>query len=441
MRAAGGGLMSTTAEFSSPNVEAKDYYQRLGAPADASAEDIANHTKKYVAQFKPELSDHDNADERWDRFNDARQTLNEAETKEEYDTFRERFGPEDGAEAYEAWEARDRPGDPATLDPARQLDRPSIGDEDTASSDAEAADSQRSTSRSDGRQRRRSREQTQQTSEAERQRRRRERQRRRREADIDLDSSKAHSTRNVDRDEGDRDEETEEPASQSTARQVLSHLRESGRVATREVATALGMLELAVVGYVIYAIVVQFGAASVAEAAGSVLLQDVVTVGVVLGIGFVLVSRYLQRFGADPANPDGRPSPGRQLIVDSDTPAWFVYGPAVAGVLFAALLPLGGGGTTLLFVGLAMLFTYGRYRVVADLLPTPNWSDYIDIAGGVGAAVLFIALFVLSTPGAGVQVGIATVGPAVAVGVVALAAAIMVIPSATLWFGGREADA
>lgn len=114
--------MSATAEFTSPNVEAQDYYERLGAPADASADDIANHTKKYVAKFKPELSDHDNADERWDRFNDARQTLSEPDDKGEYDTFRERFGPEDGAEAFEAWEARDRPGDPATLDPARQLD-------------------------------------------------------------------------------------------------------------------------------------------------------------------------------------------------------------------------------------------------------------------------------------------------------------------------------
>ncbi len=430
--------MSTAGEFSSPNVEAKDYYERLGVPEDASAEDVANHTKKYVAQFKPELSDHDNADERWDRFNDARQTLNGAETKEEYDTFRERFGPQDGAEAYEAWEARDRPGDPATLDPARQLDRPSIGKEGTATSDEEPAESQTSSRQSDDRQQRRSRERTRQTSEAERERRRRERQRRRREADIDLDSSKAHSTRNVDRDDEEDDEATEEPASQSTARQVLSHFRESGRVATREAATALEVLELAVVGYIIYALIVQFGAASVADAAGTVIVQDIATVGVVLGVGFVLVSRYLQRFGTDPANPDGRPSPGRQLIRDSDTPTWFVYGPAVAGVLFAGLLPLGGGGTTLLFVGLAMLFTYGRYRVVAELVPTPDWSEYVDIAGGAGAAVLFIAIFVLSAPGAGVEADVATSGPAVAIVVVALIAAIVAIPSVALWLGARE---
>lgn len=429
--------MSAASEFSSPNVEKKDYYERLGAPADAGAEDIANHTKKYVAQFKPELSDHDNADERWDRFNDARQTLSEADTKEEYDTFRGRFGPQDGAEAYEAWEARDRPGDPATLDPARQLDRPSIGDDTTEET---AAESQTSSDQRNSRQQRRSRERTQQTSDAERQRRRRERQRRRREADIDLDSSKAHSTRNVDRD--DEDEATEDVTSQSTARRVFSHLRESGRVATREVATALGMLELAVVGYVTYALVVGFGAASVADAAGVVLIQDIATVGVVLGVGFVLVSRYIQRFGADPANPDGPPSPGRQLIVDSDTPAWFVYGPAVAGVLFAGLLPLGGGGTTLLFVGLAVLFTYGRYRVVADLVPTPGWSDYVDIAGAVGVAVLFVALFVLSTPGVGVEADISAAGPLVALGVVALVVAIVAVPSAALWTGSREeADA
>lgn len=430
--------MSAASEFSSPNVEAKDYYERLGAPPDASAEDIANHTKKYVAQFKPELSDHDNADERWDRFNDARQTLNEDDTKEEYDTFRGRFGPQDGAEAYEAWEARDRPGDPATLDPARQLDRPSIGDDTTT--EETAAENQTSSDRRDSRQQRRSRERNQQTSDAERQRRRRERQRRRREADIDLDSSKAHSTRNVDQD--GEDEATEEPTSQSTARKVVSHLRESGRVATREVATALGMLELAVVGYAIYALVVGFGAASVADAAGTVLIQDIATVGVVLGVGFVLVSRYLQRFGADPANPDGPPSPGRQLIVNSDTPTWFVYGPAVVGVLFAGLLPLGGGGTTLLFVGLAMLFTYGRYRVVADLMPTPDWSDYVDIAGAVGAAVLFVALYVLSTPGVGVEADVSAAGPPVALGLVALVAAIGAIPSVALWLGGREeADA
>ncbi|WP_299266567.1 DnaJ domain-containing protein [Halorientalis sp.] len=430
--------MSAAGEFSSPNVEAKDYYERLGVPEDASAEEIANHTKKYVAKLKPELSDHDNADERWDRFNNARQTLNEAEIKAEYDTFRERFGPQDGAEAYEAWEARDRPGDPATLDPARQLDRPSIGKEDSTASDEQTAERQTANRQTDGRQQRRSREHTQRTSDAERQRRRRERQRRRREADIDLDSSKAYSTRNVDRDDEDDEEVTEETAGQSTARQVLSHLRESGRVATREVATALGMLELVVVGYAIYALVVQFGAARVADAAGTVIAQNIATVGVVLGVGFVIVSRYLQRFGADPANPDGRPSPGRQLIRDSDTPRWFVYGPAVAGVLFAGLLPLGGGGTTLLFVGLAMLFTYGRYRVVAELVPTPDWSDSVDVAGGVGAAVLFIVIFVLSTPDAGIVASVATAGPAVALAVVALTTAVVVIPSVALWLGDRE---
>jgi hypothetical protein len=176
----------------------------------------------------------------------------------------------------------------------------------------------------------------------------------------------------------------------------------------------------------------------VADAAGTVIAQNIATVGVVLGVGFVIVSRYLQRFGADPANPDGRPSPGRQLIRDSDTPRWFVYGPAVAGVLFAGLLPLGGGGTTLLFVGLAMLFTYGRYRVVAELVPTPDWSDSVDVAGGVGAAVLFIVIFVLSTPDAGIVASVATAGPAVALAVVALTTAVVVIPSVALWLGDRE---
>lgn len=427
--------MSATVEFSSPNVEALDYYERLGAPPDADADDIANHTKKYVAKFKPELSDHDNADERWNRFNDARQTLNEPDTKEEYDTFRERFGTQDGAEAYEAWEARDRPRDPATLDPARDLNRPSIGDDTADASGDETTSDQTTRDRTDDSQQSRSRSRSQETAESDRERRRRERQRRRRAADIDLDSSKAHSTRNVDREtesETEGDAGGEPAAATSTARQVLAHLRQSGRVATREVVTVLGMLELVVASYLVYVVTVEVGAASVADAVGATLIQDAVTVGVVLGLGFVLVSRYLQRFGDDPANPGGRPSPGRQLVVASDEPTWFVYGPAVAAVLFGGLLLLGGGGTTLLFLGLAVLFTYGRYRLVAELVPTPDWSQYVDVAGGVGAATLFVAVFALSTPGVGVEAGLSGAGPAVAVVLVVLVTAIVAVPSAAL---------
>lgn len=426
--------MSATAEFTSPNVEAQDYYERLGAPADASADDIANHTKKYVAKFKPELSDHDNADERWDRFNDARQTLSEPDDKGEYDTFRERFGPEDGAEAFEAWEARDRPGDPATLDPARQLDRPSIGNQDGKESADDTSARQTNGRDTDGR--RRSQSQQQQESEAERRRRRQERRRRRQQADIDLDASKAYSTRNVSQDE---EEVSVDDADEPTARwrEVLTHLRESGRVATREVATLLGMIELAIVGYLAYVVVVEVGAGTVADAVGATIVQDLVTVGAVLGIGFVLVTRYLQRFVRDAEGRDGRRSLSRRLITESDNTRWFVYSPTVAAVLFAGLLMVGGGGTTLLLLGLSVLFTYGRYRVVSGLVPTPDWSRYIELAGGVGAALLFVAVFALSTPGVGVQVGLAA-GPMIAVVVFVLTIALAGLPTAALRLGASE---
>ncbi len=420
--------MSAASGFSSPNVEAQDYYERLGAPADASAEDINNHTKKYVAEFKPELSDHENADERWNRFNEARQTLNDADNKEEYDTFRDRFGPEDGAEAYEAWEARDRPGDPATLDPARDLNRPSIGDEGDSQTRRDATSSQDQRQGRDRDQQRRQQRQRQ-ASQEERRRRARERERRRREADIDLDSSKAYSTR-AERQADATDDSGETGSETSTVREVLSHLRTSGRVATSEFATILSMLELLVIGYLVYAISVQVAAAGVADAVGLTVVQDVVTVGVVLGLGFLLVRRYLDKFTAGPAGSGATGSLGRTLITESDRPTWFVFGTAIVAVLFGGLLALGGGATTLLFLGLALLFTYGRYRVFAEVTETPDWDEYVEPAGAVGAALLFATVFTFATPGTSVGGALQEAGAAALGGVFLLILVIAGLPAA-----------
>lgn len=373
--------MSTTQAFNAPEINASDYYERLGAPPSADAGEIDNHTKKYVAEFKPELSTHENADERWKRFNDARQTLNSPDTKEDYDTFRERFGPENAAEAYTTWQANDALGSPETVS-ARDLGlKPDVDESDTDQSRQQSGnDRQRSQRRESSRQRRQNRDS--------REERRRERARRRREGetDIDTDSSKTYSTRTTDGQDDTAESDDGESAETGTFGRVVSHLRTSVDLAATELATMLSLSGLVVAGYLLYATLVEVGAGSV----GVQLVQDAATVVVGVAVTAVLAWEYLDRVGRSFTTGAGTRFAG------TDAPARLLALPAGATVLWSLVLLGGGGALTVLFLTVSVLSLYGRARGVRDAVDLPEWADYVEPAGGVFAAVVFLALFVQS---------------------------------------------
>lgn len=401
--------MSTSAEeFQAPNVEAEDYYERLGAPSSASAEEIDNHTKKYVAKFKPELSDHENADERWDRFNEARRTLNDTSEKELYDTFRERFGPERGVEAYQAWEARDRPKDPARVDPVRDL---GVAPDSTDGSETSTTETEGRTSSSSTRQTETGRktgtetesrtyqntdtkhDTTQQTSETERQTRRHHT---RRDPDRDLNTSGTHSTRS-----STRAEQTgtgTAAAGSSFIDQLFTRFRAKTEVVVAEVVTGLSMLGWLLLAYLVFVFVGDIGAGAVIGSISSVLpiggdiLQRGVNVLVVAALGFVLLREYFDRFtGGEDRNRPLAP-PGREAIEALETPGRALIVPTVLGLLATLVFAIGGGGFMALVAGGALLSVHGRFRAIKRVASLPQWVDTIGPVAGVCTLIAFVAL-------------------------------------------------
>ncbi len=402
--------MSTSQEFSAPDINAEDYYERLGTPPTASADDINSHTKKYVAEFKPELSSHDNADERWKKFNTARQTLNTEDPKENYDTFRERFGAGQAAEAYETWQANDALGSPDTVS-ARDLGLESDVDE---SEQQASAESERHESRQSQRKRRQNRQS--------REDRRRERARRRREGEtnVDTDSSKTYSTRttdnsqssNSDTESGSTDKENE--TNSSTFNRVVNHVRSTIDLAAMEVSTMLSMIELIVIGYVLYVLFAGFGFGSIPvsfiQSTGSAVIG-----GLILGL---LAYEYLDRF-------DSRLSTSRAKGVGthftrSTNPAQLLLFPGGLAVIWGLVLLAGGGALTVLLLVVSVLSLYGRLRELRRVTDLPAWTDNIEPVGGIAAVVIYITLFVQGGQATGDTLTTASIVTLIAVSVALL---------------------
>lgn len=374
--------MSATQEFTAPEINEDDYYERLGAPPSADASEVDNHTKKYVAEFKPELSTHENADERWKWFNDARQTLNSADSKEDYDTFRERFGAEQAAEAYETWQAKTALGAPDSVS-ARELGLESEAEE--SESRQRSRDRDRSDRRSSSRQRRSTREE-----------RRRERAERREagETDIDTDSSKTYSTRATDDERTNTDadadgRETAETGS-GTVDRVVDRVRATVDLAATEVSTMLSLLDVVVVGYVLYVLLVEFVLGSVpvpvVRDAGTV----VASLALLGGLSWEYLDRLSDRLAA------GGPNEGNDQFTRSTAPAELLALPALSAVLWSIVLLVGGAALTILLLSVSLLSLYGRLRGVDGVVELPDWAEYVEPAGGALAALVFVGLFVLS---------------------------------------------
>jgi curved DNA-binding protein CbpA len=407
-------MSAGTEEFTSPDIEAADYYTRLGAPEDAEASDIERHIKKYVREYMPQGSNHERAEERWKRFNEARNTLKEPEEKTQYDTFRERFGAERGTEAFEAWEARDRPGDPTQLDPVRDLGMPAEGKDDQDST----RDRHQERTERDGRDQDRQRHTENTQSRYDDRRRTGERQRRR-DADlnVDLDSTVTHSTRTPD---SDRTEETTETKT-GVISQVLEHARVTTALGIQEVTTVFSMLELVVAAYLVYVVLVQVLTPVVTSVGGGVLLQDVVTAAVTLGLGYGLARQYLRRFAGEPLDlaaldlpvPHARlfgeaesdSPPGRRILERMDRPETALLVPVAAAALFGGVFLLGGGGVALFLFGAALLSVYARTRVIDSLRSTPEWGQYADVVGGVGVGLSFLTTYGVASPPGGLSSG------------------------------------
>ncbi len=370
--------MSTTQQFSTPNINAEDYYERLGVPSSADSDDVGNHTKKYVAQFKPELSDHDNADERWKRFNTARQTLNSPDSKDDYDTFRERFGPGQATEAYETWQANDALGSPETVS-ARDLG---------LESDVDESDSQQSQTTEERTERRKSSRQ-QRKQRASREERRRERARRRREGktDIDTDNSKTYSTRAKDNSER-TDTKTDSGTESSTFERVVSHVRSTVDLTAMEASTMLSLLEFIVAGYIVYTLVVEFAIGSISVP----IVQDAAAVVFGLAILGVLSYEYLDRFSSR-LSDDTDNNVGNQFTTTSN-PAGLLVVPALFAFLWGLVLLGGGGALTILLLTVSVLSLYGRLRGLGEVVDLPEWSDYVEPVGGAATVLIFVALFV-----------------------------------------------
>lgn len=429
-------MSAGTEEFTTPDVEAADYYTRLGAPDGADAAEIEQQTKKYVREFMPQDSTHERAQERWNRFKQARNTLRSPDDKEHYDTFRERFGPERGTEAFETWEARNRPDDPSSLDPAKVLGMPPEG-EDTreTTTDETRRDQQQRTQR----------QQTEDTQSRFENRRRTAETQRHRDADldVDLDSTKTHSTRSPDADRQE-DDGTAEEATEFD--RLVDHARTTTALVVQETTTVLSMMELIVAAYVVYAVVVQFVTPAVASVAGGVVLQDLVTVGATLGLGYGLAGQYLRRFAGE--RPDvaldvgldvdldadldvldtgeSGPSPGRRILERTDRPEAMLLVPVAAAALFGVGFLLGGGALSLFLFGVALLSVYARARVVADILSTPDWNRYAEPIGGVAVGALFLTTFVVTDASVGTGVSDVMSGGTAVVAILAVATALAV---------------
>lgn len=400
-------MSASAEEFGAPELDATDYYERLGAPQSASADEIDDHTKKYVAQFKPELSDHENADERWERFNEARQTLNDESEKELYDVFRERFGPETGAEAYQTWEARDRPKDPARVDPVRDL---GIAPESTGESDSRQrsdTDSARQESRTSTNRQSTRQKTTQQDDSQRRTQRRSTRQR------SDLDTSGTHSTRSAEANRQTTASDSDESGT-SVFDRITERVRASTRVAVAEITTLLSMFEWLLLATLAVGVVGTVAVPAVEAVSGVLpvsesLVQALVTAGLMAALSYPLAGMYFDRFVGERGGQLA--SPGRRAIESLGKPESALLIPTLVGLLAALGLVTGGGGFTMLIAGAALLSVHGRFRVIGRTRSLPEWTDNFDTAAGAAVVIALLGVFIQTGPDATFAQAMAAASP------------------------------
>src|SRR5688572_24173019 len=65
----------------------RDYYDVLGVPRDASADDIRRAFRKLARQYHPDISKEDGAETRFKEVNEAYEILSDAEKRRQYDRF------------------------------------------------------------------------------------------------------------------------------------------------------------------------------------------------------------------------------------------------------------------------------------------------------------------------------------------------------------------
>jgi curved DNA-binding protein len=69
----------------------RDYYETLGVPRDASAEDIRRAYRKLARQFHPDVNKDPGAEDRFKEISEAYEVLRDAEKRERYDRFGENW--------------------------------------------------------------------------------------------------------------------------------------------------------------------------------------------------------------------------------------------------------------------------------------------------------------------------------------------------------------
>src|SRR4030066_1830069 len=65
----------------------RDYYEVLGVPRNASAEDVKSAFRKLARQYHPDVSQEPNAEERFKEINEAYAVLSEPDKRAAYDRF------------------------------------------------------------------------------------------------------------------------------------------------------------------------------------------------------------------------------------------------------------------------------------------------------------------------------------------------------------------
>jgi len=67
--------------------EKRDYYEILGVPKNASAEDIKSAFRKLARQYHPDVNHEPNAEEKFKEINEAFAVLGDPEKRAAYDRF------------------------------------------------------------------------------------------------------------------------------------------------------------------------------------------------------------------------------------------------------------------------------------------------------------------------------------------------------------------
>lgn len=94
---------------------AVSYYDRLDVPTDADISMIRQAGKAASNRYHPDSTDDDSDDEAFIRVSDARQTLIDSESREEYMEFCEALGFDAGTKRYEKWLKRGEPASPSSV--------------------------------------------------------------------------------------------------------------------------------------------------------------------------------------------------------------------------------------------------------------------------------------------------------------------------------------